>query len=170
MCTTSEPNVHRGRARCALRASQTCIAWYQMGIARAFDLDGAYEGWGIFGILIYNYLLFHCLLRHIDVSSKNNENGPYCPLRGGVGDLKEGAPREALTAPRGNHGTTLGVPRTHGRDSSMHTWAPRHVWCAPRGRNGTGPNAAYPLPAQTWGRLSLMRWANWWNHGHNAMV
>ena len=70
---------------------------------------------------------------------------------GGVGDSKEGAPREALTTPRGHYGTTLGMPRTHGRDSSMHTWAPQHVWCALHGRNGTGPGTTYPLPAQARG-------------------
>nr|CAN68508.1 hypothetical protein VITISV_005243 [Vitis vinifera] len=65
--------------------------------------------------------------------------------------------REALTAPRRHHGTTLGMPRTHGHDSSTHTWAPRHVWCAPRGRNDMGLGAAYPLPAQARGHLSLVR-------------
>ena len=76
---------------------------------------------------------------------------------GRVGDSKERAPRKALTAPRRHHGTTLGVPRTHGRDSRTHTWAPRHVWCAPRGHNDTGLGAAYLLPVQAQGLLSLVR-------------
>ena len=75
---------------------------------------------------------------------------------------------KALTAPRGHHGMALGVPKTHRRDSSTHTWAPRHVWCAPCGHNGTGSGVAYLIPTQARGCLSLVRWANWGSHGRNA--
>ncbi|RVW22384.1 hypothetical protein CK203_096042 [Vitis vinifera] len=68
----------------------------------------------------------------------------------GVGDSR-GYQEKALIAPKGHHGTTLGVPRTHGWHSSTHTWAPQHVWRAPRGSNGTGLNTAYLLPAQARG-------------------
>ena len=64
---------------------------------------------------------------------------------------------KALTAPRGHYGTTLGVPRTHRRHMSIHTWAPRYVSCAPRGRKGTGPGVAYLLPEQAQRRLSFVR-------------
>ncbi|KAL6332409.1 hypothetical protein AAG906_004985 [Vitis piasezkii] len=43
-------------------------------------------------------------------------------------------PLDPMTEKRaswGHHGTALGIPRTHERHSSMHTWAPRHVWRAP---------------------------------------
>ena len=73
---------------------------------------------GHFGNLIYIYLnILLCLLKHIDVSSRNYENSPYCSLRGGGRGEHQG---KALTAPKGHHGTALGVPRTH-------RWAPRHV-------------------------------------------
>ncbi|KAL6350635.1 hypothetical protein AAG906_025565 [Vitis piasezkii] len=41
---------------------------------------------------------------------------------------KQGKPGgKTLIAPIGHHGTALGMPRTHGWDSSTHTWAPRHA-------------------------------------------
>ena len=102
----SEPGVHPERARRAPRASQACTASEPgMHRARTTDESDAHrtrarhapcahrEGtwameWcrGIFWEfkLICIYLnISLCLLRHIDVSSRNFENGPYCSLRGG---------------------------------------------------------------------------------------
>ena len=113
---TKESDAHRGRARRAPRASQTSIArasWAsQTCTARAprtsqartkgkpdrhhAHLEGTWaKEWcrGIFWEfkLICIYLnISLCLLRHIDVSSRNFENGPYCSLRGGR-RLKEGS-------------------------------------------------------------------------------
>ena len=91
--------------------------------------------------------MFHYVSSSIyDVSSKHLENNLYCSLREVVGDSRRHQGK-ALTAPRGHHGTSLGMPRTHERHSSKHTWAPRHVWCAPCDRNSTGPDAIYLLLA-----------------------
>ena len=47
------------------------------------------EAEGYFWNLTYIYFNIPlCLLKHIDVSSRNNENGLYCFLRGGVGDSR----------------------------------------------------------------------------------
>ena len=62
-------------------------------------------------------------------------------------------PREALTAPRGHHGTALGVPKTHdttrAHTHGLHDMCGVHPWPQRHG-------AAYPLPAQAQGRLSLV--------------
>ena len=71
------------------------------------------------GLLEFNFYLFIislCLIRHIDVSYKNNENDSYCSLRGrGVGDSKGGTPRESLNRTKRALGHTDGTrARTHG--------------------------------------------------------
>ena len=48
-------------------------------------------------------------------------------------------PREALTAPKGHHGTALGVLKTHRRDSSTHTHE-LHDMCG-----------VHPVAATAWG-------------------
>ena len=54
------------------------------------------EAEGYFLNLIYSYFNIPlCLIKHIDVSSKNNENGSYCSLRGGK-VTQGGSPRENL--------------------------------------------------------------------------
>ena len=70
--TTDESDAHRGRARhtpCAHREGTWAMEWCR-GIFWQFKL-----------ICIYLNISL-CLLRHIDVSSRNFENGPYCSLRG----------------------------------------------------------------------------------------
>ena len=82
--TANGPDTHRGRARrapCthhewAKRAPRAHCKWtrhapraHQMGIVHAPELGGADEGWGTFGILIYNYLLFHYVSSSILMSS-----------------------------------------------------------------------------------------------------
>ena len=69
-----------------------------------------------------------------------------------MGDSR-GHQGQALAAPKGRHGTALGVPKTLGRHTSTHTWAPRHMRRAPRGHNDTRPGANYLIPALAWEHL-----------------
>ena len=72
MRTVCAPDGHRARTRL-----MWAIEFVQM------------EAEGYFLNLIYSYFNIPlCLLKHIDVSSRNNENGLYCFLRGGVGDSR----------------------------------------------------------------------------------
>ena len=74
--------------------------------------------------------------RGSNVSSRRLKNYPLCSLRreNGVGDSR-GHQGQTLTTLKRDYGMALGVPRTHERHYSTHTWASRHVWCAPRGCN-----------------------------------
>ncbi|RVW86184.1 hypothetical protein CK203_046111 [Vitis vinifera] len=94
-------------------------------------------------------------LGYICCSFDQDQGGLVRGREEGVGDLK-GHQGQALTALRRQHGIALGVPRTHRRHSSTHTWAPRHVWHAPRGRNGIGHGVAYLFLALARGCLKTV--------------
>ncbi|RVW40884.1 RNA-directed DNA polymerase-like [Vitis vinifera] len=69
-------------------------------------------------------------LSYLLIAAKKASNYPLDPMTEKRASWV-GAPREGLDHTKGHHGTALGIPRTHERHSSMHTWAPRHVWRAP---------------------------------------
>ncbi|KAL6320271.1 hypothetical protein AAG906_005352 [Vitis piasezkii] len=97
-------------------------------------------------------------LGYICCSFDRDQGGLVRGREEGVGDLK-GHQGQALTAPRRQHGIALGVPRTHRRHSSTHTWAPRHVWHAPVA-NGIGHGVAYLFLALARGCLKTVQRAS----------
>ena len=149
VCTRQAPRARQTSITCTLDKHYV-RAWqaprkHQVYVGYRVGADG---GWGLFWNIIYNYLNIPlCFLQ-------TSWEWPVLLFKEGKGGrwLKE--------APRGNHGTTFGVPWTHGWHSSTHTWAPRHVWCAPRDCN----------PALAQGHLSLVQRASYRSHETNAMV
>ena len=133
---------------------------------------GVYEGWGFLWNIIINYLNIPlCLLKGIWCLLQISWEWPVLLFKGMVGDLR-GHQGQASIAPNEHNGTTLGVPRTHRRHSSTHTWAPWHVWCAPRGHNDTGLGAACLLPMLARGRLKtcvISRLKKPWTQCHSLM-
>ena len=134
--TIGESDAHHGRAEhapCAHREGTWAMEWCK-GIFWEFKLFCIY----------LNIPL--CLLRHIDVSSRNFENGLYCSLRGGrclKGDEHQG---RALTAPRGQPDTALGMPRTRIAFEHAHMGSTTCVACTPWLRQH-GAWCGLPLPS-----------------------
>ena len=127
------------------------------------------------GLLEFNFYLFIislCLIRHIDVSYKNNENDSYCSLRGrGVGDSKGGTPRESLNRTKRALGHTDGTrARTHGLHDmcGVHlvaatAWGLVQPTSSPRKHKGTytlcGELAEEVIGAMSWPNRALN--SNW---------